>query len=344
MKTAIAQTDSSSRNRFFAYPIAFYSPETKLGFGAAGSYSFRFKNQRENSFPSQISFGGAYTTNGQILIYLPFRIYALDHKLVTYGEAGYYRYTYNFYGIGNAVQWNYIETYKTYFTRLRMNILWRFTDAFHFGPRIWFEEQDIRNVKSNGLLDTSKIAGSKGSSTPGLGFTINMDTRDNLFYPKSGWFAEIAWQTFQKSWKSTHSWTRYLADVSHYSSLGKQGVLAINGLIDFSEGDPPFNLMAALGGTKRMRGFYEGRFRDLKSLLVQAEYRNIIKGRFGYTIFASTGSVSNQIKDFQKSPIRFAAGAGLRFRIDRKEKLNLRLDAAFGRNSEAIYFTIGEAF
>lgn len=344
LRTAFGQSDSSSRNRFFAYPVAFYSPETKLGFGAAGSYSFRFKNQSDNSFPSQITFGGAYTTNGQVLLYLPFRVYALEHKLISYGEAGYYRYTYNFYGIGNDVPWNYTETYKTYFTRLRMNVLWRFTDAFNIGPRIWFEEQDIRRVQSNGLLDTNNIAGSRGSSTPGLGFTINIDTRDNLFYPKSGWFAEIAWQTFQKSWNSTHTWTRYLTDVSHYSSLGKHSVLAINGLVDFSEGNPPFNLMAALGGTRRMRGYYEGRFRDLKSLLLQAEYRSIIKGRFGYTIFASTGSVANQIKEFQNSPLRFAAGAGIRFRIDRKEKLNLRLDVAFGRNSEAIYFTIGEAF
>ena len=102
--------------------------------------------------------------------------------------------------------------------------------------------------------------------------------------------------------------------------------------------------MAALGGTRRMRGYYEGRFRDLKSLLFQAEYRNIIQGRFGYTLFASVGAVSHEISDFHDSPLRYAAGAGLRFRIDRKEKLNLRLDVALGKSSQALYFTIGEAF
>ena len=341
---ALAQKDSSSANRFFAYPVGFYSPETKLGFGAAGSYSFRFKNENRNSFPSQVTFGAAYTTNGQILLYLPFRVYAHDEKLLAYGEAGYYRFTYNFYGIGNNIPWNYTESYRTYFTRLRLNVLYKLSKSIYAGPRFWFEQQDLKQVASNGLLDTAGISGSRGSTTPGFGISVNIDTRDNLFYPKSGWFSELAWQTFQKDLGSTHTWARYLADVSHYQSLGSSGVFAFNALVDWSFGDPPFNLMAALGGTRRMRGYYEGRFRDLKSLLFQAEYRNIIQGRFGYTLFASVGAVSHEISDFPDSPLRYAAGAGLRFRIDRKEKLNLRLDVALGKSSQALYFTIGEAF
>lgn len=341
---ALAQRDSSAANRFFAYPVGFYSPETKLGFGAAGSFSFRFRNENRNSFPSQITFGAAYTTNGQILLYLPFRIYALNEKFLAYGEAGYYRFTYNFYGIGNLVPWNYTESYRTYFTRVRLNFLYKLSKEIYVGPRIWYEQQDLRQVSENGLLDTAGISGAKGSSTPGLGISINIDTRNHLFYPRSGWFSELAWQTFRKDLGSTHAWTRYLADVSHYQSIGKSGVFAFNALLDWSFGDVPFNLMAALGGTKRMRGYYEGRFRDLKSLLFQAEYRNIIKGRFGYTLFTSIGAVSNKISDFSNSPLRYAAGFGLRIRIDRKEMLNLRLDAALGKSSSALYFTIGEAF
>jgi hypothetical protein len=56
------------------------------------------------------------------------------------------------------------------------------------------------------------------------------------------------------------------------------------------------------------------------------------------------GAVSHVISEFAYAPIRSTAGAGLRFRIDRKEKLNLRLDLALGKNSQAIYFTVGEAF
>jgi outer membrane protein assembly factor BamA len=339
-----AQADSSKRNRLFGYPVAFYSPETKLGFGLAGSYSFRFKNQADTTFPSQITFGAAYTTNGQILLYAPFRLYGLKHKLITYGELGYYRYTYNFYGIGNSNPIDYSESYLTYFTRLRLNILYEVLPQVYFGPRIWFEQQDIRSFETGKLLDTASVKGSRGSRTPGFGFTMNLDFRDNLFYPRKGLFSEIAIQTFQQSLGSNFVWTRFLADVSKYIPISKRSVLVFNGIIDFSTGNPPFTLMASLGGTKRMRGYYEGRFRDKNSVLLQSEFRSPLIGRFGFTVFGSLGSVANSINSFSTKYIRSTIGTGLRFRIDRKEKLNLRLDIAAGKGSQALYFTVGEAF
>jgi hypothetical protein len=37
-------------------------------------------------------------------------------------------------------------------------------------------------------------------------------------------------------------------------------------------------------------------------------------------------------------------GSGLRYAIDKKEKLNLRLDVGFGHHSYGLYFNITEAF
>jgi hypothetical protein len=38
------------------------------------------------------------------------------------------------------------------------------------------------------------------------------------------------------------------------------------------------------------------------------------------------------------------AGAGLRIRINQKDKLNLRADYGFGRNQSGLYFDAAEAF
>jgi len=339
-----SQVDSTRMSRFFAYPLGFYAPETKLGLGAAGTYVFRLRGISDTIMPSQISFGAAYTSNGQLLLYAPFRIYAAKGRLVSYGEAGYYRFTYNFYGVGNAVPWTYSESYLSYFSRFRLNLLWQVKPHEFFGPRLWFEQQDIRKTALGGLLDSQVITGASGSRSLGLGATMNLDFRDNLFYPRKGWFAELAIQTFNRSFGSSSNWTRYLADVSIYKSLGKKQVLAINALLDWNDGNPPFTLMASLGGGRRMRGYYEGRFRDLKSLLIQAEYRVAIQGRFSGTIFGSLGGVSSTVNGFGQIPYRSSGGFGIRFRVDRKEQLNLRLDLALGRNSRALYFTVGEAF
>jgi outer membrane protein assembly factor BamA len=310
----------------------------------AGSYSFRFKSQPDSAFPSQLTFGAAYTSNGQVLLYAPFRLYALGHKLVTYGELGYYRFTYNFYGIGNAIPASYSERYLSHFTRLRLNMLYEWKAHFYMGPRIWFEQQDIQRFETGKLLDTALISGSRGSRTPGFGITINLDYRDNLFYPRKGLFSEIAIQTFQASLGSNFVWTRYLIDVSKYIPVRNRSVWAFNGIVDINTGNPPFTLMASLGGTKRMRGYYEGRFRDKNCLLLQSELRTHLIGRFGFTVFGSLGAVSNTITKFSGKAIRSSIGTGLRFRIDRKEKLNLRLDVAVAKNSSALYFTVGEAF
>ncbi len=336
--------DSVRTKRFFAYPSVFYTPETKLGLGGAGTYVIGSKKDTSGAFPSQVSFGLAYTTNGQLLIYAPFRLYLLRGNLVMYGEAGTYKFVYNYYGTGNQVPDDYFEKFKTGYSRLRMNVLYKISPNILAGPRLWFEEHRILERKSMGLLDTTGIAGSNGARVVGLGLSVNVDTRDRLFFPGRGIFAELAWQAFHPRWGNTSSWSRWLADVSMYRTLPWKTVLAINGIVDVHRGETPFMLLAGLGGGKRMRGYYENRFRDNNAALLQAEFRKMLSPRFGLTVFASGGKVFNNFDGFGPAPFRLAAGTGLRISIDKREQLNLRLDAAFGRNSQAFYILIGEAF
>lgn len=344
MKASGLTADSLRTKRFFAYPSVFYTPETKLGLGGAGTYVIGSKSDTSEIFPSQISFGLAYTTNGQLLIYAPFRLYVFKGNLVTYGEAGTYKFVYNYYGTGNHVPYDYFEKFKTGYSRLRMNILYKISPKVLAGPRIWFEEHRILERAPLGLLETSGIEGSNGARVFGLGLSVNIDTRDRLFFPGKGFFAELAWQNFSPRLGNSSSWSRWLADCSLYRSLPLGTVLALNGIVDVHRGETPFMLLAGLGGGKRMRGYYENRFRDNNVALFQAELRKMLSPRFGLAVFASGGKVFNTLNAFGISPFRLAGGAGLRISIDKREQLNLRLDAAFGKDSKAFYILIGEAF
>lgn len=42
--------------------------------------------------------------------------------------------------------------------------------------------------------------------------------------------------------------------------------------------------------------------------------------------------------------LKYSIGNGVRFALDRKEKLNLRIDYGFGDNSSGLYFTVRESF
>jgi hypothetical protein len=47
---------------------------------------------------------------------------------------------------------------------------------------------------------------------------------------------------------------------------------------------------------------------------------------------------------FRSDEIRPSYGGGLRYMLDQKEKLTLRVDAGFGSGTSGIYFDIREAF
>jgi outer membrane protein assembly factor BamA len=137
---------------------------------------------------------------------------------------------------------------------------------------------------------------------------------------------------------------RISADASFYQKLSKRAVLATNLWGSVAWGNVPFNMMAELGGPKKMRGYYQGRFRDNNVLLAQTELRFDIFKRFGGVIFGSTGMMGNESRLLRTDDWKYSYGAGLRFTANRRDHLNIRIDYALGQNSRNFYLTIGEAF
>jgi outer membrane translocation and assembly module TamA len=75
------------------------------------------------------------------------------------------------------------------------------------------------------------------------------------------------------------------------------------------------------------------------------EYRRSFgDSRWGAVAFVGAGDVANRVPEFKFSNFRPNYGAGIRFKLDKTENLNLRFDYGFGQNSNYFYFTIAEAF
>jgi hypothetical protein len=66
--------------------------------------------------------------------------------------------------------------------------------------------------------------------------------------------------------------------------------------------------------------------------------------RLGLAGFVGAGDVAHSLGDFRLSELKYSAGAGLRFLVSQRERINLRLDAAFGKGTSGFYFGIFEAF
>lgn len=329
---------------FAALPLIFRTPETEWGFGAGAFYAFKFKDQSASTRPSQMQVGFAYTLLHQVLSYFPFHIFTNENKYQISGELGYYRYVYDFYGVGNEIPFEYRETFDVIFPRVRIQALHQFKPSHYAGFRYSWDDYQVTRTDPDGFLGKREVTGSHGNIVSSLGFVYQLDNRDNIFSTRRGWYAELIFAVNSALLGSELNYQKWIFDARKFVPLTSSTELAINGYIEFSYGEVPFNQMALIGGTRRMRGYYEGRFRDHHSIILQSEYRFPIWWRFGGVVFGGSGMVAGRFREFNPEYIRWSAGSGIRFALAKSSGINLRLDFAFGQNSSGFYLTVGEAF
>ncbi len=340
----------------FPIPVVYYTPETRFAYGVALSATFRFRrdyrlvkddttrairNGSDRPRPSNIQLIGAYTQNKQLLLFVPFQVFYDRNKYYFYGEAGYYKYSYNFFGTGEREV--PAENYSVNFPRIRLNAFRRVRPNVYAGLRYEYEKYDVTKVAPDGLLATGAVPGGRGSLIAGAGVGLLYDTRDNVFYPSKGVFADFSYLGHGSGTGSEFRYNRYVADVSSYHSLNKRVILAMNYFVSMTGGTAPFNAMSALGSGKKLRGYYEARFRDENAALLQTELRINVWKRLSAVVFGGIGVLGDSQQLLRFNAPKAAGGAGLRVRIN-DDKLNIRADYGVGNGSTGLYLTIGEAF
>lgn len=329
------QAQDSSKTSLI--PLLFYSPETKFGFGLAGVHTFQLP---QSELSSQLQLGFAYTTLDQVLLYTPFQVIAKKSRFE--GELGYYRFGYFYYGIGFDQAKTHEEFYEVRYPRLRLSG-YKTVGKFNFGLIIsgdWFK---MLELEEESLLESQKVAGFNGMKYLGLGPAFVYDSRDNSYFPRSGFLISGQYQHFIELANDYYKFQKWQASIANYQRLGK-GVFATEIGAEFNSGDIPFVQFAGLGGTKVLRGYYADRFRDRNALYIQKEYRYVPK-RVGFTLFSSLGWVYPEAKGWTISETVWAGGAGFRYQLQKNRKLNLRLDMAVNQlGGLNFYFTVLEAF
>ena len=323
-------------------PIVFFLPETSLGFGAAGVYSFLWPEQNLGDKASSITVGFAYTLRKQILFYIPYNIFAKDDEYWFKGEVGYYDYVYPYYGIGNEILQDE-ELYSAVFPRLQLDALKKIKDNFYVGLNYRFDRMQLDDIVPSGSLESENTLGIAGGITSGIGPMLAYDNRDHINWPTKGVLMETRFFYNSSIVGADYEASFFEFNISKYIPHNNN-VLAFNFISKNTFGDVPFYELALYGGSNRSRGYLQGKFRDKNTYILQAEYRMPLWKRFGATVFANGGGIYNKLEDLNFDSFLPAAGVGLRYMIDKNQKINLRLDVGFGKKSTEFYFTFKEAF
>ena len=178
----------------------------------------------------------------------------------------------------------------------------------------------------------------------GLGPVVSLDSRDNQFFPREGWAVDLRSDFYTGSLGSETRFEKYEANVRAYFPVRSGDAVATQLYVCATGGDAPFFLQCLYGSAGVLRGYPVGRYYDQTMFGAQVEYRWNVFPRWVVAGFAGVGGVAPTFGSYTSADILPAAGIGVRWIAEPKEKATLRLDYAWGKDRGAFYLSIGEAF
>lgn len=342
----IIQGDSAKpyKKYIFAVPIVAYKPESKWVLGVSIAHIFRSRNKLPSTRPSTLRLNISYTQLNQFSIRPYVEYFSSDNSLNIRAQYQYTDFAEYYWGIGPNTTDSQKELYHFKAQRGYAKLAHTFIGKWYAGLSYAYERMYQISAERGGQLIASAVTGVNGYTASGLGFTVYLDNRDNIYYPLKGDFIEFNVLHNNKTFGSSTQYNSMLLDARKFIPIGKQQVLALQLFVNANTAQTPFRQMATLGSDMFMRGYYSGRFRDLNAAAFQAEWRQPIWGPFGYTVFAGTGTVNHAMTGLTGG-LKPNFGFGLRAKAIPREKVNVRLDFGFGSNgNKAMYLTLHEAF
>ena len=331
---------SSKKVDFGFVPGPNYSGTTGLGLGFLGTATYSADHNDATLPRSNASIYSNMTTKGFFMVGLrgnhifPHQRFQLDYKL------NLSTFSTSYWGIGYAENDN-----ETDYRRNRINAMARFMCKLapntYLGPLVSYRVIQAKGVKSEYQHLWQGQDKTIRAYTAGLSFTY--DSRDFMLNASRGVFLQID-QTFTPRCfgNGQYNFSSTEATFATYGRLWKGAIIAgeLHGL--FNYGNTSWALLAEVGSNDRMRGYYEGRYRDKNIIEGQLELRQHIKGRNGVVAWMA---LANAFPDFDHIAWRHTLpNAGVGYRWEFKKRINIRIDYGFTRKGGGFIFNINEAF
>ena len=346
-----AAAPATSIKGLIPIPVIYYTPDTRLGVGAAVIGFLRLKSRYNDTY-TRLSTGRIlvdYTLNKQTDQQMEWNVFTREEKYLLRGELRHRVYTDRFYGIGNNTPETDEGKYKYSLVGAKLAVLKKLSRHTFLGVDYQLTNYyDLRLDSISGdresLLQTQHIAGYQGGLNSGVGLIFLFDTRDNTAYASSGMLLEASAYRFGKPFGGDFNYKNFNLIFSKFFELRPGRVLASNTAINLNNGAVPLMRRSAAGGDRILRGYARNRFLDNNFAGTQLEYRFPLYRRLGMAAFAGIGDVFDKPADVNFSTLKYSLGTGLRYALNQEQKLNLRFDLGYGSEGANFYIVIGEAF
>lgn len=216
--------------------------------------------------------------------------------------------------------------------------------AYQFYPNTYVlvgvDVESHRNQEADSpLLTAQELANTLLTATT---LSVEYDSRDFELNAYKGMLLSINWHKYSESLGSDHDFNQVTFNYRQYHQIADSTVLAWELFSEITKGDTPWFALSSLGSDKRMRGYYNGQYRDNTQASGQVEIRHQFNQRHGMVAWVGAGNVADSYDSMFDQAWLPTYGVGYRFAF--KPRVNVRLDYGIGKNSQAVYFQINEAF
>jgi hypothetical protein len=317
-------------------PVLSPVTEPAIGYGAAGGLVFidREQGAPRGARPDLYLAGGMYTESQSWAALGAYSGTWRDGDLRTLAAGGYLSLNLKHYGLGkdaalaaNPVSYNLRTALAGTSAALRI------PGTPLFGG--------LGLVVARANLDVhGSIAGAQSTGTTLLALRplLQLDTRDNIFTPTQGFFAESA---VAITHQSGGGWFELLdLTAIAYAPLLPDLYGGARALAGFSFGNAPFYLRPYVG----LRGAPALRYQGEQAASLELELRWQFWKRFSLVGFGGAGAAWTGFVDADRSESVFTYGTGLRYELARRHGLHMGADFAFGQGGFVLYIQFGSAW
>ncbi|WP_338804477.1 BamA/TamA family outer membrane protein [Xenorhabdus griffiniae] len=325
-------------------PGPFYTPEMGMGIGVAVVGLYRPDHLDHISQTSSLGLSGFASSTGAFgLNFTNYNFLASDQwRLFVSGTLNNTPTYYWGKGYHAGKNDSHKEEYRSQEFAIHPRLLYRIANTTYMGLGWNFSSVNASDPNSGAKRYFSQSVGGRSVMSSGVSAHLSYDTRDFLPNARHGQAFEIVYTYFSPELGSDHRFHTTQLQFSTYYSLSEKTVLAFDNYARFSAGDVPWNQLSLLGNGQRMRGYYEGRYRDNNIFTTQLELRHKLDWRHGVVGWIGTGTLGDSPS--QLGSRHWLPSVGIGYRFEFKPRMNVRLDFGVGKDSTGFYFQVGEAF
>lgn len=323
----------NKRVKILPAPTLGYEPETQFHFGAVCLFTLNFyQDSLTRVSNAKVEFN--YTTRNQIIFETEWNYFFREEKWFTDGLIHISKYPDFYYGIGSDVQEEDKLLYESNRYVFDIGAYRNLKGKLFAGSELkYFNYQNITTDSINLFSELSD------AWDIGLSGTIFYDTRNNLLNSSKGSFLKL---NLGYNY-GTNNYVNAKLDLRKYFTFKHDFVLATRFYNSFIFGTPNFYDYSVLGGDDYVRGYFYGKYRDNNLSTIQAELRTPLLWRVGLAFISGVSTIYNNINF--RTDLKPNYGLGLRFLMDKKDRVNLRFDYVLGNeNNNGFYISFGESF